>query len=219
MCVGPGTHAVSSIEPLNGCALIQKQPLLTLCNLLELLCIPYSVWQLLLCVCSCSLYTHLNSFAVEPACISLTDKLYVFLLLSRVFIFHALWIWKDFFFYKLFLYWPSVFERAISLTGAVHKPCGINPFFHTKSKLKSPQHFHKTELVLFRLLSTEMCACPVGGAVHFHRKCSFLPPCWLISLSSPVLHLKSIGRAPWDVALSQAAKHKWEIDMGSVGST
>lgn len=101
MCVGPGTLAVSLIELLNDCALIQKQPFLTLCNLLELLCILYSVWQLLLCMCSCSLYTHLNSFAVEPACISLTDKLYVFLLLSRVFIFHALWIWKDFFFFFL----------------------------------------------------------------------------------------------------------------------
>lgn len=66
--------------------------------------------------------------------------------------------------------------------------------FTPKSKLKSPQHFHKTELVLFRLLSTEMCACPVGGAAHFYRKCSFLPRCWVVSLSSPVLQFKSLGR-------------------------
>jgi len=39
--------------------------------------------------------------------------------------------------------------------------------------LKSPQQLpsNMAELVLLRLLSTEICACPV----HFHRQCSSLP--------------------------------------------
>lgn len=43
---------------------------------------------------------------------------------------------RIFFFYKLFLYWPSVFVRAISLTGAAYEPCGINPFFHTQKQIE-----------------------------------------------------------------------------------
>lgn len=135
MCIRPDTLTVSLIGLLNDCALIQKQVFLILCNLLELLCILYSVWQLLLCMCSYSLYTHLNSFAVAPACISLTDKPYFFLFFVMSLYFSCSLGLKGFF-YKLFLYWPSAFVRTISLTVAAYKPHGINPFFHTWKQIE-----------------------------------------------------------------------------------
>lgn len=151
MCIGPGTLSVSLIGLLNDCALIQKQVFLILCNLLELLCILYSVWQLLLCMCSYSLYTHLNSFAVVPACISLTDKLLFFSPFVMSLYFSCSLDFKRLF-YKLFLYWPSVFARTISLTVAAYKPHGINPFFHTqKANWSHLSSSHKTWLSLYFL--------------------------------------------------------------------